>query len=449
MTPVKGTENEDVLSQDNTPYYPVAGEHITDTAVDTLAPAGKSVADTVFLFVHAHPDDESSSTGATMGALAKAGAKVHLLTMTRGEMGEVIDRSLAHLEAENPANTDGGAALGKLRTAELKHALAALGIKHHTFLGAGAARVAQAPALYRDSGMTWGEDGRATANALAAPDCLTRTPLEPQAEAIAALIKQVRPDVLVTYDADGGYGHPDHKRTYEATQAAVELLKGSDAAPTLFWGIEGEADATDTRQQAVITGDLVRKRDAMAAHATQITITGDATFEYSNGVPQPISAVETYRLLGGEIEGIKPAPLTAHQNVAETEEEPPGAINSLITSIALGLLAGFSGTIYHSWTWYINQDFWVPWGALLGCLTVFFAATWATIHTGKNWAAALVGFTAFTLISIFAYAKGNSMLVYINPINPPGIAGTLWALGSLVAATLSLIATTRYRLKRG
>lgn len=437
------------MSQDNTPYYPVAGELITETAVDTLAPAGKSWGETVFLFVHAHPDDESSSTGATMGALAKAGAQVHLLTMTRGEMGEVIDRSLAHLEAENPANTDGGVALGKLRTAELKQALAALGITQHTFLGEGDAKTTRTPPLYRDSGMTWGEDGRAAPNSLAAPDCLTRTSLEPQAEAIAALIEQVRPDVLVTYDADGGYGHPDHKRTYEATQAAVELLKGSDAAPTLFWGIEGEGDATDTRQQAVITGDLVRKRDAMAAHATQITITGDTTFEYSNGVPQPISAVETYRLLGGEIKGIKPTPLTAHQNSSDTQEEPPGVINSLITSIALGLLAGFSGTIYHSWIWYINQDLWVPWGALLGCLTVFFAATWATLHTRKNWTAALVGFTAFTLISIFAYAKGNSMLVYINPINPPGIAGTLWAMGSLVAATLSLIATTRYRLKRG
>lgn len=437
------------MSQDNTPYYPVAGELITETAVETLAPAGKSSGETVFLFVHAHPDDESSSTGATMGALAKAGAQVHLLTMTRGEMGEVIDRSLAHLEAENPANTDGGVALGKLRTAELKQALAALGITQHTFLGEGDAKTTRTPPLYRDSGMTWGEDGRAAPNPLAAPDCLTRSSLELQAEAIAALIEQVRPDVLVTYDADGGYGHPDHKRTYEATQAAVELLKGSDAAPTLFWGIEGEADATDTRQQAVITGDLVRKRDAMAAHATQITITGDTTFEYSNGVPQPISAIETYRLLGGEIEGIKPAPPTAHQNSSETQEEPPGVINSLITSIAIGLLVGFSGTIYHSWIWYINQDLWVPWGALLGCLTVFFAATWATLHTRKNWTAALVGFTAFTLISIFAYAKGNSMLVYINPINPPGIAGTLWAMGSLVAATLSLIATTRYRLKRG
>lgn len=449
MTPVKGTENEDVLSQDNTPYYPVAGEHITDTAVDTLAPAGKSVADTVFLFVHAHPDDESSSTGATMGALAKAGAQVHLLTMTRGEMGEVIDRSLAHLEAENPANTDGGAALGKLRTAELKQALAALGIKHHTFLGEGAATARQVPALYRDSGMTWGEDGRATANVLAAPDCLTRTPLEPQAEAIAALIEQVCPDVLVTYDADGGYGHPDHKRTYEATQAAVKLLEGSSAAPTLFWGIEGDADTADTRQQAVITGDLARKREAMAAHATQITITGDTTFQYSNRVPQPMTAVETYRLLEGETGEEKMMTHRRNQKNTETHEEAPGPVNSVITALALGLLAGFSGTIYHSWIWYINQDIWVPWGALLGCLTVFFAASWATLHTGKNWAAALVGFTAFTLISIFAYAKGNSMLVYINPINPPGIAGTLWALGSLVAATLSLIATTRYSLKRG
>lgn len=90
------------MSQDNTPYYPVAGELITETAVDTLAPAGKSWGETVFLFVHAHPDDESSSTGATMGALAKAGAQVHLLTMTRGEMGRLSTVPSPTLKLKTP-----------------------------------------------------------------------------------------------------------------------------------------------------------------------------------------------------------------------------------------------------------------------------------------------------------------------------------------------------------
>lgn len=434
------------MSQDSTPYYPVAGEHITDTAVSTLTPAGKSTAGTVFLFVHAHPDDESSSTGASMGALAAAGAEVHLLTMTRGEMGEVIDPALAHLEAENPANTDGGEALGELRTAELKQALAALGVAHHTFLGQGASQLAGAPDRYRDSGMTWGEDGRATANPLASADCLTRLPLETQAEAVAALIRQVRPDVLVTYDADGGYGHPDHKRTYEAVRAALHLLEGTDAAPALVWGIEGEGNSADKRQQAVFSGDLARKREAMRAHATQITIIGDTTFEYSNKVPQPITELETYRLLAGDT---KQSAVSTPAASTETEEEPPDPVNSVITSLALGLIAGFAGTMYHAWIWYQSESFWLPWGALLGCLTVFLAATWATLHTGKNWSAALVGFTAFTLIGIFAYAKGTSMLVYINPINPPGIAGTIWALGSLVATVLSMLVTTRHRIKHG
>lgn len=430
--------------QETKPYYPVAGQHITDTAVSTLLPAEKPAGGTVFLFVHAHPDDESSSTGATMAALAAAGAQVHLLTMTRGEMGEVIDPTLKHLEAENPANTDGGEALGRLRTAELHQALAALGVEHHTFLGQGASALPDTPTVYRDSGMTWGDDGRAAANPLAAPDCLTRLPLTTQAEAIATLLRQLRPDVLVTYDADGGYGHPDHKRTYEAVTAALELVKGTDAHPGAVWGIEGDADPADTRQQAVIHGDLARKREAMRAHTTQITITGETTFEYSNRVSQPITAIETYRLLAGRHQ---PAEMVAETTAVEYLEEVPGPINSTITSIALGLLAGFAGTMYHAWIWYFSDTFWLPWGALLACLTVFFTATWASLYTQKIWSATLVGASAFLLIGLFAYAKGTSMLVYINPINPPGIAGTIWALGSLVATTFALLASTKYRVK--
>ena len=82
------------MNHDARPYYPVAGELITDNALSTLIPEGYSPQETTLLFVHAHPDDEASSTGATIGALTAAGATVHLLTMTRGEMGEVIDPAL-------------------------------------------------------------------------------------------------------------------------------------------------------------------------------------------------------------------------------------------------------------------------------------------------------------------------------------------------------------------
>ncbi|MFW0169518.1 PIG-L family deacetylase [Rothia sp. P4278] len=430
------------MNNDAQPYYPVAGELITENAVFTLIPDGRAPQNTTLLFVHAHPDDESSATGATIAALTAAGATVDLLTMTRGEMGEVIDPALKHLEAEHPANTDRGRQLGQLRTRELKAALTELGVRDHLFLGQGPSALPGERTHYRDSGMAWGSDGRAAANPLAADDCLTHLPLKPQAEAVAATIRAIRPDVIVTYDADGGYGHPDHKRTHEVVMAALDLIAGTTAEPIAVWGIEGQPQETDTRQQVVIRGKIEGKREAMRAHATQITITGPTTFEYSNKVPQPITAVETYRKLQGQ--NITPPP-----TASATDEitEAPGPINSIITASALGLISGFAGTMYHTQIWYISKGLWLPWGLALALLTVYFAATWAAIHTEKNWAATLVGAVAFLLTGTFAFAKGNSLLVYINPINPPGIVGTLWAFGILAVTALSIISASRYRRK--
>ncbi|WP_237224617.1 PIG-L family deacetylase [Rothia nasisuis] len=422
-----------------TPYYPAQGLTIAPGAVTTLLPPGLDAQGATVLFIHAHPDDESSSTGATIGALTAAGVTVHLLTMTRGEMGEVINPALKHLEAEHPGNTDQGRALGQMRTDELRTALKHLGVSRHLFLGEGASAIPSEHASYRDSGMVWDSNGRAAAHPSATEDSLTRLPIKPQAQAVAYAIREMGPDVVVTYDSDGGYGHPDHKRTYEAVMAALATLRETPAAPRLVWGIEGEFDPADVRPQAVIRGDLAVKREAMRAHATQIIISDDTTFEYSNRVPQPISDTETYRLLWGN-----PA-YPSVETVLEEPVEAPGPINSAVTSIALGLLAGFVGTMYHAHIWYPTTTIWVPWGALLAILTVYCAATWAATHTEKNWAAALVGATAFTLICIFAFAKEDSILVYINPINAVGATGTLWALGSLVAATLAIMSATRHR----
>ncbi|WP_421084785.1 PIG-L family deacetylase [Rothia nasimurium] len=426
---------------DTTPYYPAPGQHLDPHAATTLLPHGLKPKDATVLFVHAHPDDESSSTGATIGALVEQGATVHLLTMTRGELGEVIDPALKHLEISHPQNTDHGNALGNLRTRELAAAVQALGIHRSIFLGQGPSALPGERPFYRDSGMAWGKDGRATANPAAPQDSLTQLPLTPQAAAIAAVIRETHPDIVITYDADGGYGHPDHKRTHEATLAAISQLENTPYAPRLVWGIEGEANPTDQRPQAVITGNLTRKREAMRAHATQITITSDTTFEYSNKVSQTISAIETYRLLWAKA-GYKPQ--TEQTLEPQPAREAPGPINSAITSVALGLIAGFAGTMYHAHILYLGS-FWIPWGALLGALTIYFAATWAAIHTEKNWAAALVGATAFLLVGIFATAKTSSMLVYLNPTNPIGIAGTIWALSTLIASTLAIISATRYR----
>src|SRR5690242_9736061 len=151
------------------------------------------------LLVHAHPDDESIGTGATMASYAAEGAQVTLVTCTLGELGEIIPPDLAHL---------GPDALGQYRIGELDAACAALGVTDHRFLG-GAGR-------WRDSGMmgTEGNDD---------PRCFWRADVDQAADALLDVIREVRPQVLVTYDANGFYGHPDHIQAYRVSMRAFEL----------------------------------------------------------------------------------------------------------------------------------------------------------------------------------------------------------------------------------
>ncbi|MBO0822903.1 MAG: N-acetyl-1-D-myo-inositol-2-amino-2-deoxy-alpha-D-glucopyranoside deacetylase [Actinobacteria bacterium] len=157
------------------------------------------------LFVHAHPDDESIETGATMAKYAAEGARVTLVTCTLGEMGEVIPAELAHLAAD----ADGG--LGEYRIDELAAACAALGVSDHRFLG-GAGR-------WRDSGMM----GTAANDE---PGCFWRADVDEAASELLAIITEVRPEVLVSYDERGFYGHPDHIQAHRVSRRAFELAGG-------------------------------------------------------------------------------------------------------------------------------------------------------------------------------------------------------------------------------
>lgn len=106
-----------------------------------------------------------------------------------------------------------------------------------------------------------GPGGKPVANPVAAADSRTAQPLEPQAQALVAAIRALNPDVLVTYDSDGGYGHPDHVRT--RSHRALQILEDDEDRPILTWGIEGEFDTADQRVQAAIYGDGTAKRKAM------------------------------------------------------------------------------------------------------------------------------------------------------------------------------------------
>ncbi|TDC63010.1 N-acetyl-1-D-myo-inositol-2-amino-2-deoxy-alpha-D-glucopyranoside deacetylase [Streptomyces hainanensis] len=258
------------------------------------------------LLVHAHPDDESINNGATMAACAAAGVPVTLVTCTLGEEGEVIPPALAHLAADRDD------ALGPHRAGELAAAMRALGVADHRLLG-GAGR-------WRDSGMLGLPQNDH-------PDAFWRADLAEAATALAAVIDEVRPRVLVTYDPHGGYGHPDHIQAHRVAMRGAEtaahrvdrvlwncvprgvaetaLAALRATGPGRFAGVAEVSDVPGVVPEDQVAlavpptpGSLAAKRAAMAAHATQVEVEGDV-FALSNGLAQPLWAVEYYRLAAG------------------------------------------------------------------------------------------------------------------------------------------------------
>jgi N-acetyl-1-D-myo-inositol-2-amino-2-deoxy-alpha-D-glucopyranoside deacetylase len=247
------------------------------------------------LLVHAHPDDESIGTGATMAKYAAEGARVTLVTCTLGELGEIIPPDLRHLFPDE---------LGQHRIVELDRACAALGVSDHRFLGG--------EGHYRDSGMIGLPDNDD-------PRCFWRANVDEAAAALAAIIDEVAADVIVTYDANGFYGHPDHIQAYRVTRRAHELTGGTAKLYATAVPRSALARAVELPEESwfvkfpdlsvAIPDDQVTteidatkyldaKRAAMRAHETQITVDGDY-FALSNDLGQRILATEYYTQLAG------------------------------------------------------------------------------------------------------------------------------------------------------
>jgi N-acetyl-1-D-myo-inositol-2-amino-2-deoxy-alpha-D-glucopyranoside deacetylase len=174
------------------------------------------VADERLLLVHAHPDDETIQNGSTMAMYVAMGRQVTLVTCTAGELGEILVPELEHLAADKE---DG---LGEHRRGELADAMKELGVTDHRFLGGFGA--------YRDSGMQWHDDGYAIPADETHENAFWHADLREAADHLVAVIREVRPQVLVTYDEFGNYGHPDHIQahrvaTYAEALAAVPSYK--------------------------------------------------------------------------------------------------------------------------------------------------------------------------------------------------------------------------------
>ncbi len=150
----------------------------------------------VLMAVHAHPDDEAASTGGILHKYAAQGVETVLVTCTGGELGD----GPGGLKPDQPGHDP--EAVRKVRRGELEASSRELGIGHLELLG------------YRDSGMAdWGKS--------ASQETFAGSELAPEIDRLAELIERYRPQVVVTYDQDGGYGHPDHIRTHEVARAAT------------------------------------------------------------------------------------------------------------------------------------------------------------------------------------------------------------------------------------
>jgi N-acetyl-1-D-myo-inositol-2-amino-2-deoxy-alpha-D-glucopyranoside deacetylase len=271
------------------------------------------------LLVHAHPDDETIGNGATMAQYAASGAQVTLVTCTLGEEGEVLVPDLAQLAADRDD------LLGQHRIGELAAAMDMLGVTDHRFLGG--------PGRFRDSGMMGLETNTR-------PGCFWQADVDEAARLLLEVLHEVRPQVVVTYDENGGYGHPDHIQAHRVAMRAVEMAADPamsdgrrwrvqkvywNALPdswireglrrlreagdeSTFEGLDPEGEIPMATPDHLVTTavdateHVEAKLAAMRAHATQISVDGPF-FALSNNLGNAVWGVEHYRLARGEPAG--------------------------------------------------------------------------------------------------------------------------------------------------
>ncbi|UDY22846.1 N-acetyl-1-D-myo-inositol-2-amino-2-deoxy-alpha-D-glucopyranoside deacetylase [Nocardioides sp. Kera G14] len=284
-----------------------------------------TVPDQRLLLMHAHPDDESIGNGATMAKYVAEGRGVTLVISNAGERGEVLVPELEHLAWDRDDT------LGEHRRGELEEAMKALGVTDHRFLGGFG--------TYSDSGMEWHPDGHAIAGSDSPDNAFSKADLTEAADKLVEIIREVRPQVLVTYDQFGGYGHPDHIQAHRVAMYASQLAgvpsykldlgepwviskiywsamswsamregmrlmreAGHESpfgdidldGPPPFFAVEDDAIAA----QIDGTDYFDQKIAALHAHATQIAADGPF-FSMANAQGGSAFAIESYRLAVG------------------------------------------------------------------------------------------------------------------------------------------------------
>lgn len=330
------------------------------------------------LFVHAHPDDETLSTGAAIATVAADGGDAVVVTCTLGERGEIRP------ERQREVDEIG---VGEVRRAELEQALRALGARGRRIHG------------FQDSGMRWLPDGTAGAAADAPEDAMATADPDELADALGVVVEEVDPTAIVTYDADGGYGHPDHVAVH---RAAVLTARRYDLP--LYVRTPRPADVAFPL--APVRAQVLA---ALDAHRSQLELRGEEVL-HVGGQRQAVDELEHYRL-------IEPRPARRTRWTLR------------VGAVLAGAIVGVVGTFSH-------QS--LPWGLVLSLVA-------ATALIGGVRAAS--GSRPLTLGAVLGLV-GVIAIVAIDPLGrgtfggertivPANLAGWLW---TLVPALVSLLA---------
>jgi N-acetyl-1-D-myo-inositol-2-amino-2-deoxy-alpha-D-glucopyranoside deacetylase len=350
------------------------------------------------LLVHAHPDDESLFTGHVIADRAAAGADVMVLTLTRGERGRVKLEDLKPLEGNL-------ASMGEFRTNELRNALAQLGDVKHKFAGTRA---------YLDSGMRLNAFGKPIKSKRTDEMSLSSVSTAVISDDIYQVLRQFKPDAVITYNRKGGFGHPDHKKAHEATAMALRrFARDSKFKTPQFWVIAEPRERFDVEVGGVKTAS--KKKAALEQHASQVSIGRD-----------------TYSLVSG-----REFRFDTPERLRKASTRPwlwLKLVFLALWALPLGILLGFAGTLLHSVT--ASDDARTPIGLAVALVMTFSLAVALRLLRNSRGALYLMSFTlAGTVFWLSRPSAAGDALIIDNE------AGNIWIYGSLIICAVVILFT--------
>ena len=349
------------------------------------------------LVVHAHPDDESLFTGHILANAVQNKAEVMVLTLTRGERGRMKLEELKSIEGNLPA-------MGAFRAGELRNALGALGVKQHKFAGTRA---------YLDSGFRISAFGKPIKTKNLDELSLSAVNVAVIADDIYQVIKDFKPDAVVTYNRKGGsFGHPDHKMAHEgAAMALRRIAKENRRKAPEFWVIAEPGERAD-----VLIGNAktaAAKKEALSAHASQVAVNA-----------------ETYSITPGKEISYEQQEGLRRASIRPMRWLKPALI--AIWSLPLGVLLAIVGTMIHAIRASNEQH--TPFGLIIALVMTYSLAIALRLLRNSRGALYLMTLSLWgTLFWLSIRQGGGSVAILNNDV------GNWWAYGSVLGCFLIIL----------